>query len=107
MAGNIHDRKEPAMAGRGPAPKDPAKRARTNKDPIPTTYLKFVKGEQPKLPEEIDWHPRAREWWRIWGEAQAAELMMDVDWQVMLSTALLVHQFWTNGHWTLAQEIRL
>lgn len=95
------------MAGRGPAPKDPAKRARRNKDPFPTTYLKFVRGDIPTLPKAIDWHPRAVEWWDTWTRSAQAELMTDVDWQVMLSTALLVHQFWLNGHWTLAAEIRL
>lgn len=95
------------MAGRGPAPKDPARRARRNKDVIPPTYLKFVKGEVPELPEEIPWHPRAIVWWRTWAESEQANLMTEVDWQFMLSTALLVHQFWCNGHWTLAAEIRL
>lgn len=95
------------MAGRGPAPKDPSQRARRNKDAVPTTYLKFVRGTIPKLPRDIDWHPRAREWWDTWVQSAQAELMTDVDWQVMLSTALLVHQFWYNGRWDFAAEIRL
>ena len=95
------------MAGRGPAPKDPSQRARRNKDPHPTTYLTFIKGEAPELPSEIDWHPRAREWWKTWTESAQVEIMTSVDWQFMMITAFLVHQFWCNGHWTLAAEIRL
>jgi len=95
------------MAGRGPAPKDPSQRARRNKDTVPTTYLKFVKGEVPNLPAGIKWHPRARAWWKTWANSAQVEIMTDVDWQFMLITAYLVHQFWDSGHWTLAAEIRL
>jgi hypothetical protein len=70
-------------------------------------YLKFIKGEIPRLPRDVDWRPRARAWWRTWTESQQTEIMTDVDWQIMLVTALLVHQFWCNGHWTVAAEIRL
>jgi hypothetical protein len=87
------------MAGYGATiPKDPARRARRNKDTIPTTYLKFIKGEIPRLPRDVDWRPRARAWWKTWTESQQTEIMTDVDWQFTLVTALLVHQFWCNGH---------
>lgn len=38
------------MAGVGPAPKDPNKRARRNKDGVPSMVLPFIRAEQPPLP---------------------------------------------------------
>lgn len=95
------------MAGRGPAPKDPKRRARTNKDTVPTTVLEFRRGTPPELPEEIEWHPQTLRWWQTWSESAQADIMTDVDWQQMLVTAMLVNQFWEKAHWTLAAEIRL
>lgn len=95
------------MAGYGPAPKEPSRRARRNKDEVSTTRLQFQRGQAPDLPGEIDWHPRTRTWWRVWQESSLSELMSAVDWEDMLDTALLHHQYWANGHWTLAAEIRL
>ena len=38
------------VAGRGPQPKDPAKRARRNKEPAPLKVLPAVPVTQPSLP---------------------------------------------------------
>jgi hypothetical protein len=96
------------MAGTGPAPKDPSKRARTNADPIPATKLAFVPGEQPELPVLTDgfWHPMTREWWKVWGDAAQADTFTETDWMVLLETALLHHMFW-NGDMKVAGELRL
>lgn len=95
------------MAGVGPAPKDPSRRARPNKDPNPTTRLDFQRGEPPELPSEIDWHARTRSWWAVWQRSPMAALMTEVDWADMLDTALMHHAMWERGQWTLAAEVRL
>lgn len=94
------------MVYKGPPPKDPSKRARRNKDPIPHTTIEFVKGKQPRLPAGIDWHPRTRAWWKVWGNSPQAELFMDVDWDYLVDTALMHHAMWSRSQWTLAAEVR-
>jgi hypothetical protein len=95
------------MAGQGPAPKDPSRRARGNADPHPTTRIQFVHAEQPPLPEGIDWHERTRAWWAIWKDAPQAEHFMATDWDFLMDTALMHHAMWSKGQWTLAAEVRL
>jgi hypothetical protein len=81
------------MAGRGPAPKPAARRARRNVDPNPVTTILFEQGEQPDLPEGA-WHPMTREWWRTWGESPQAEHFMAVDWSFLLDTAVFHNAVW-------------
>lgn len=95
------------MAGRGPQPKDPARRARANKDATPSTSIRFVKAVQPELPEGVDWHPRTQAWWAMWGRSPQAEHFMESDWDFLLDTALMHHAMWSKGQWTLAAEVRL
>lgn len=95
------------MAGRGPQPKDPSKRARRNADPVPTTRIAFVRAEQPKLPAGVLWHPRTDEWWAMWGRSPQAEHFMESDWDFLLDTALMHNEMWTNGDMKMAAEIRL
>jgi hypothetical protein len=95
------------MAGRGPAPKDPNRRARTNRDPVATTVLRFELADQPELPGDIDWHDRTREWWEMWGNSPQAEHFMATDWDFLLDTALMHHAMWSKQQWTLAAEVRL
>ncbi|MEU6725477.1 hypothetical protein ABZ917_17355 [Nonomuraea wenchangensis] len=95
------------MAGVGPAPKDPSRRARRNKDPQPQTVLRFEKAEAFDLPEDIDWHPRTRDWWEMWKRSPQAEVMIESDWYYLLDTALMHHAMWSKGQWTLAAEVRL
>lgn len=98
------------MARGNTIPKPADQRARRNKDHVQASVLTFVPGVAPDLPpmmDGYDWHPQAKIWWETWKNSQQATLMTDVDWRFMLMTALLVHQFWEKGHWTLAQEIRL
>lgn len=95
------------MAGRGPAPKPPDRRVRTNADPIPTTKIRFERAPQPELPAGVDWHPRTRAWWATWGRSPQAEHFMATDWDFLLDTALMHHAMWTGGAWTLAAEVRL
>lgn len=95
------------MAGRGPAPKPAARRARTNADPIGSTILEFRPGDRIDLPEDLEWHPRTQAWWRTWQESPQADTFTDLDWSFLLDTALMHHAMWEKGQWTLAAEVRL
>lgn len=95
------------MAGRGPAPKDPKRRARRNSDSVSTTTIRFELAEQPPLPDDIDWHPRTVEWWEMWRDAPQADHFMATDWDFLLDTALMHHAMWSKQQWTLAAEVRL
>lgn len=104
------------MAGIGPQPKDPKRRVRNNKDPVPTTVLEFVPGEVPELPtfqidvegqlEEFKWHSRTYVWWEVWRNSPQAELFGQSDWDFLIDTALIHTRFW-NGNMNVAAELRL
>lgn len=101
------------MAGRGPAPKDPATRRRTNADPKPTQQLEAdgrTRGPQlPKgvLPDGEDWHDRTKAWWSTWRKSAQAKSFTATDWDFLLDTALMHHVMWSKGRWEFAAEIRL
>jgi hypothetical protein len=97
------------VAGRGPTPKDPRRRARTNTDPIAATVLPSCRGTQPTLPdlpEDRQWPPATVWWWTMWGRSPQAELMTDTDWSFLLDTALIHARFW-DGDLSVAAELRL
>lgn len=106
------------MAGRGPAPKDPARRRRTNgaAEP-PTTITPDDELRGPELPHGVlgedkdgvpyDWHPRTVAWWQTWRESPQAQTFVPTDWDFLLDTALMHHSMWGKGQWTLAAEVRL
>lgn len=95
------------MAGKGPAPKPAARRARKNADLIPTTALRLVRANAPALPDDVDWHPRTVNWWLIWSRSELARDFTETDWSFLLDTALMHHAMWSKGQWTLAAEVRL
>lgn len=94
------------MAGVGPAPKNPNKRARRNGDPVPQTVLEFVKGEQPDLPDGYDWPARTRDWWEMWASSPQAKNFTQSDWDFLLDTALIHAEMWA-GNLGVAGELRL
>ena len=104
------------MAGMGPAPKDPSRRARRNKDPQPQTILRFEHAEPPELPTfaiekdgnllEWTWPTRTVEWWESWKASPQAEHFSSTDWQFLLDTALIHARFWM-GEMSAASELRL
>jgi len=94
------------MPGRGPRPKDPNQRVRTNADPIPTTTLRFVPAEQPPLPPG-KWPKRTRDWWAMWRVAPQAEMFTMTDWDFLLDTARLHAAFWGEGALSLGNELRI
>lgn len=95
------------MAGRGPAPKDPAKRRRRNADPVSATVV-AADGELrgPELPDGIDWPYQTRRWWDTWRRSPQAQTLADTDWDFLLDTALLHADLW-SGNGSVAAELRL
>ncbi|PXY25346.1 hypothetical protein BAY59_24335 [Prauserella coralliicola] len=100
------------MAGRGPAPKDPAKRRRRNADPVAQSEIS-PDGELrgPDLPdvlgEDEEWHPQTRRWWNTWRKSAQAQTFLDTDWDFLVDTALMHHTMWSKGRWEFAAELRL
>ena len=109
------------MAGRGPAPKDPAKRARANVDPHGLRVYEAAPAAQPELPVfdvqvEVDgemssrvfvWPDATRRWWATWGAEPMAEDFTATDWDFLLDTALLHAKVWGAGDLKLLPELRL
>ncbi|KDN83463.1 hypothetical protein KCH_49450 [Kitasatospora cheerisanensis KCTC 2395] len=105
------------MAGTGPAPKDPSRRARRNKDLQPQTILRFERAEAPELPDfrinagedglvEFVWPERTCEWWETWKASPQAEHFSSTDWEFLLDTALIHAKVW-SGDASAAPELRL
>lgn len=104
------------MGGMGPAPKDPSRRARRNKEAIPQTVLRWERAAPPELPDfrierdgdlvEFVWPERTREWWQMWIDSPQAEHFGSSDWQYLLDTALIHARLW-RGDLSAASELRL
>lgn len=100
------------MAGRGPAPKDPARRVRRNADLIPGRVIRLAPADVSRdLPDDIlsdgeVWHPATRRWWRRWVDSPLAADLPEVDWSELEATAVLHHQFMQKRTFTLAGELR-
>ena len=89
------------MAGRGPAPKDPAQRRRRNAPVAPTTVIASddeLRGSP--LPDDAldgEWHPRTVAWWDTWRKSAQAQTFTATDWDFLLDTALMHHTMWSAG----------
>lgn len=104
------------MPGRGPAPKAPEKRARTNADPIPMRILPRVVATQPELPEfevvtedgrvPFVWPDQTRNWWQMWADSPLSLDFTSTDWSELLDTALLHAKVW-QGELKYLPELRL
>lgn len=92
------------MAGRGPRPKDPDKRA--GHGGPPQTILRWEYAPQPELPPEVPWPEMTLHWWRMWGEAPQSELFGSTDWSFLLDTALIHADVW-SGNLDRTSELRL
>lgn len=100
------------MGGVGPAPKDPSKRARRNKDPLPSTDLHTDGNRRgPELPDALptdeSWHIRTLAWWDTWRRSPQAQMFTETDWDFLIDTALMHHTMWSKGRWEFAAELRL
>ncbi len=104
------------MAGRGPAPKDPSKRARRNSDPIPLRILIAEATEQPNLPTvslvdseglpaDLEWPAQTVNWWQMWADSPLSTDFTSTDWSFLLDTAMLHAAYWT-GDLKVAGELR-
>ena len=104
------------MAGRGPAPKDPSRRARRNADPVPLRVIVAEPVDQPELPTlqvekdgelvEFSWPAATEAWWRMWRESPLSAEFTASDWSFLQDTALLHARLWL-GQTTAAAELRL
>lgn len=108
------------MAGRGPAPKDPSKRARRNGEPTPLRVVQVEPTGQPELPEfdvqvkvdgelqsvAFEWPARTRDWWRMWADSPLSAEFTETDWSELLDTARIHAAFW-SGQLSAAGELRL
>jgi hypothetical protein len=95
------------VAGRGPAPKDPATRRRRNVDPVPTTVVsEDGKLRGPELPGGFPWPEQTRSWWGTWRSSAQSQTFTASDWDFLLDTALLHAQLWSGNH-AAATELRL
>lgn len=109
------------MAGRGPAPKDASKRARTNVDPAALRVYTAEPVQQPELPEfdvqvevggemistTFSWPEATRRWWATWGAEPLAQDFTATDWDFLLDTALIHAKVWGAGELKLLPELRL
>lgn len=108
------------MAGHGPAPKDPSKRARKNSDPIPLRVVDAPVTVKPELPEfnvavtiddeivyqPFEWPEQTRQWWADLDSHPLKDTFFETDWSYLLDTARLHAEFWL-GNLKLAPELRL
>lgn len=91
----------------GPAPKDPARRRRTNRVAGARTLHVVPDLKVPPLPANRDWRPETRVWWAgIWKSPMAPEFDT-ADINELLLLAVLVDSFWREPSKELAAEIRL
>lgn len=100
------------MAGRGPAPKDPRKRARTNKPPTPLRVLNFEPSGAQALPDDLlsddeQWHPATVRWWQRWCDSPISDSWTGVDWSFLEETVVLHHEYMKKRTFTLGSELRL
>ena len=105
------------MAGRGPQPKDPAKRARTNRDPVPLRIIEAEPVRQPSLPDftvtdsegvesPFVWPEITVRWWAMWGSSPLSADFTETDWAFLMDTAVLHARYW-QGDTKVAGELRL
>lgn len=110
------------MAGNGRAPKDPRKRARTNKDLAPVRYIQpahvVVKPDLPEFDVQVkprdgepymvpfEWPAATRGWWSMLDHHPLVNEFFDSDWSYLLDTAMIHAGFW-KGNLSLAGELRL
>lgn len=100
------------MAGRGPAPKSAATRARRNKT---STAARFETDEAPREfapplgehPDYAEWHRRTVIWWdEVWKSPMATEYLR-ADENGLFMLAVLVDRFWREPDPKVHAEIRL
>jgi hypothetical protein len=103
------------MAGRGPAPKDPNKRARKNSDPIPLRVVHKDPATQPELADLLGetnpltggpWHQATLRFWQHLAEFPTTTNLQDAQWS-SLARAMMIDDAMVSGETKLAAESRL
>lgn len=108
------------MAGMGPPPKDPRKRARRNNDVAQLRIVEVRAASKPELPEvsvmvkengelvsqSFDWPIPTREWWVMLDLHPLKHEFTELDWSYLLDTARIHAAFWM-GRLDTASELRL
>jgi len=96
------------MAGRGRAPSTNLSRERDQKrrEAELVTVEPDDELRGPELPDEFAWCSRTRQWWDLWRRSPQAQSFIDTDWDFLLDTAMLHHEFW-SGNASVAAELRL
>lgn len=100
------------MAGRGPAPKDPDRRARRNAQPVGQRVIEIEALAPMDLPADLlpdgeEWHPATLRWWERWCDSPLASDLPAVDWSELEACAVLHHEYMRKRTFTLASELRL
>lgn len=109
------------MAGVGPPPKDPSRRARRNKDAVVLRVVPARPVGQPSLPtvyfdevgqdgrvhkKRFHWPKVTRSWWAMWAQSPLSADYTDTDWSFLMDTALIHARYWL-GDVRLGPELRL
>lgn len=103
------------MAGRGPAPKDPARRVRRNADPIPMRVIQTEPVEQPALIEvlgeinpmtDAPWQRATLRLWSELAEFPSTDMLQPAQWSLLARTMMLDDAF-VSGDMKAATESRL
>jgi hypothetical protein len=94
------------VAGRGPAPKDPAERRRRNLPAELTVVIPDGEIHGPELPDSLEWPSATVEWWATWRRSAQAQTFTDTDWSFLVDTAILHAEYWL-GDRSVAAELRL
>jgi hypothetical protein len=103
------------MAGRGPAPKDPNKRARKNSDPIPLRVVHADPAKQPELADilgeinpltDAPWHSATLRFWQYLSEFPTTANLQSAQW-ASLARAMMIDDAMVSGETKLAAESRL
>lgn len=97
------------MAGVGPPPKDPKRRARRNKPDAPTREISLIVAKQPPLPKVMPggdpWPAITRAWWRMWAKSPLTATFAATDWSDLRDAAVLHGRYW-SGDVKVASELR-
>jgi hypothetical protein len=94
------------MAARGPAPKDPEKRARRNAT-LPMTMLGTTPVKAPPLPRSAKYLKATKDWYGAWKTSPQASQFSTTDWQRLHMLAPLVDLYFRSPSKELFSEIRM
>jgi len=94
------------MAGRGPAPKDPAQRVRRNKEVRHQLDVE-VEVVAPALPNAGSFSPSMVSWYETWCGSPQAQRFTGTDWQRLHLLAPLVEAYFQEPKASVLAEIRL